>query len=205
MRQADMELKKGQNIIEHEAEIYARPARTWFQTEKEKQNAKGKRHLLHVPIHEERANDADASKSAYVSSFPEEKKSFKSKSDEKEKPAIKRGKYDGLSRKLKRRKMAMEEDEADEQVSKNTAAAIRIAKKSAQPVKITEALPKKNLGKKGKDKKKKVARGRVGGGKGSAFDTPGGEREGMRAARTKVNLDKKGGKKGKTGGKGPRK
>jgi ATP-dependent RNA helicase DDX27 len=41
MRQADMELKKGQNIIEHEAEIYARPARTWFQTEKEKQNAKG--------------------------------------------------------------------------------------------------------------------------------------------------------------------
>jgi ATP-dependent RNA helicase DDX27 len=42
MRQADMELKKGQNIIEHEAEIYARPARTWFQTETEKQNAKGK-------------------------------------------------------------------------------------------------------------------------------------------------------------------
>jgi ATP-dependent RNA helicase DDX27 len=42
MRQADMELKKGQNIIEHEAEIYARPARTWFQSEKEKQNAKGK-------------------------------------------------------------------------------------------------------------------------------------------------------------------
>jgi hypothetical protein len=37
-----MELKKGQNIIEHEAEIYARPARTWFQSEKEKQNAKGK-------------------------------------------------------------------------------------------------------------------------------------------------------------------
>lgn len=42
MRQADMELKKGQNIIEHEAEIYARPARTWFQSEKEKQNAKGR-------------------------------------------------------------------------------------------------------------------------------------------------------------------
>jgi hypothetical protein len=103
--------------------------------------------------------------------------------------------------------MAMEEDEADEQISKNTAAAIRNAKKSAQPVKITEALPKKLSAKgKGKDKKKKVARGRVGGGKGSAFDTPGGEREGMRAAKTKVNLDKKGGKKGaKGGGKGPRK
>lgn len=205
MRQADMELKKGQNIIEHEAEIYARPARTWFQTEKEKQNAKGK---LYLPFTRSKAKWVDASKSAYVSSFPEEKKSFnsKSKSDEKEKPAVKRGKYDGLSRKLKRRKMAMEEDEADEQISKNTAAAIRNAKKSAQPVKITEALPKKLSAKgKGKDKKKKVARGRVGGGKGSAFDTPGGEREGMRAAKTKVNLDKKGGKKGAKGGKGPRK
>lgn len=42
MRQADMELKKGQNIIEHESEIYSRPARTWFQSEKEKQAAKGK-------------------------------------------------------------------------------------------------------------------------------------------------------------------
>jgi ATP-dependent RNA helicase DDX27 len=40
MRQADMELKKGQNMVEHEAEIFARPARTWFQSEKEKQAAK---------------------------------------------------------------------------------------------------------------------------------------------------------------------
>jgi ATP-dependent RNA helicase DDX27 len=200
-----MELKKGQNMMEHEAEIYARPARTWFQTEKEKQNAKGKL-ITYFSDHDSKADGKDASKSAYVSSFPEEKKSFKSKPDEKEKPAVKRGKYDGLSRKLKRRKMAMEEDEADEQVSRNTALAIRNAKKSAQPVKITEALPKKNLGKgKGKDKKKKVARGRVGGGKGSAFDTPGGDREGMRAQKTKVNLDKKGGKKGAKGAKGPRK
>jgi hypothetical protein len=104
---------------------------------------------------------------------------------------------------MKRRKMAMEEDEADDQVSRNTAAAIRNAKKAHQPVKITEALPKKQV-KGGKDKKKKVARSRVGGGKGSAFDTPGGDREGMRAQRTKVNLDKKGGKKGAKGAK-PRK
>lgn len=40
-RQAEMELKKGQNIIEHETEIFSRPARTWFQTGKEKQNAQG--------------------------------------------------------------------------------------------------------------------------------------------------------------------
>ena len=36
-----MELKKGQNMIEHEAEIFSRPARTWFQTNKEKQKAEG--------------------------------------------------------------------------------------------------------------------------------------------------------------------
>jgi len=36
-----MELKKGENMIEHEAEIYSRPARTWFQSGKEKEKAKG--------------------------------------------------------------------------------------------------------------------------------------------------------------------
>ena len=41
IRQAEMELKKGENMIEHEKEIFSRPARTWFQSEKEKLNAKG--------------------------------------------------------------------------------------------------------------------------------------------------------------------
>jgi ATP-dependent RNA helicase DDX27 len=41
MRKAEMELKKGQNMIEHEAEIFSRPARTWFQNNKEKQKAEG--------------------------------------------------------------------------------------------------------------------------------------------------------------------
>ena len=39
-----MELKKGQNMIEHEEEIYSRPARTWFQSEKEKAKAQGRCH-----------------------------------------------------------------------------------------------------------------------------------------------------------------
>ena len=41
LRHAEMELKKGQNLLEHEEEIHSRPARTWFQSEKEKQKAKG--------------------------------------------------------------------------------------------------------------------------------------------------------------------
>lgn len=36
-----MELQKGQNMINHEDEIYSRPARTWFQSGKEKQKAAG--------------------------------------------------------------------------------------------------------------------------------------------------------------------
>lgn len=35
-----MEIKKGQNMVEHEAEIFSRPARTWFQSGKEKQASK---------------------------------------------------------------------------------------------------------------------------------------------------------------------
>lgn len=41
MRQAEMEVRKGQNLIEHEEEIYSRPARTWFQSSREKQKAEG--------------------------------------------------------------------------------------------------------------------------------------------------------------------
>ena len=44
-----MELKKGQNMIEHEAEIYSRPARTWFQTNKEKEKAEGSFKNLQCP------------------------------------------------------------------------------------------------------------------------------------------------------------
>jgi ATP-dependent RNA helicase DDX27 len=42
IRRAEMELKKGQNMIEHEAEIFSRPARTWFQTAREKQESECK-------------------------------------------------------------------------------------------------------------------------------------------------------------------
>jgi ATP-dependent RNA helicase DDX27 len=40
LRQAEMELRKSENLLNHGKEIYARPARTWFQTETEKKNAR---------------------------------------------------------------------------------------------------------------------------------------------------------------------
>ncbi|KAK9837918.1 hypothetical protein WJX74_007671 [Apatococcus lobatus] len=36
LRKAEMEANKAENMMEHEAEIYSRPARTWFQTERQK-------------------------------------------------------------------------------------------------------------------------------------------------------------------------
>ncbi|KAH6917362.1 ATP-dependent RNA helicase drs1 [Coprinopsis sp. MPI-PUGE-AT-0042] len=40
IRRAEMELTKGENMMKHEQEIFSRPARTWFQTGKEKEKAK---------------------------------------------------------------------------------------------------------------------------------------------------------------------
>lgn len=37
---AEMQLKKGENMLKHKAEIQSRPRRTWFQSETEKKNAK---------------------------------------------------------------------------------------------------------------------------------------------------------------------
>ena len=39
LRKAEMEAAKAENMVEHEAEIHARPARTWFQTRREKETS----------------------------------------------------------------------------------------------------------------------------------------------------------------------
>ena len=50
LRQAERDLKKGENMMEHEAEIFSRPSRTWFQSEKDKQKAKGIFRAFFFPI-----------------------------------------------------------------------------------------------------------------------------------------------------------
>lgn len=42
LAQAEMQVKKGENIMVHEDEIKGRPKRTWFESEKEKREAKKK-------------------------------------------------------------------------------------------------------------------------------------------------------------------
>ena len=41
MRIAEMEVRKGENVMKYQDEIMARPKRTWFATEREKAAAKG--------------------------------------------------------------------------------------------------------------------------------------------------------------------
>lgn len=40
LRNAEMQLQKGENMIKHSSDIYSRPARTWFKTNKEKKQPK---------------------------------------------------------------------------------------------------------------------------------------------------------------------
>ncbi|KAF9453798.1 DEAD-domain-containing protein [Macrolepiota fuliginosa MF-IS2] len=110
LRRAEMELKKGQNMVEHQDEIFSRPARTWFQTGKEKQTAQA----ISKQEHEQGSKTAK-------------------QANDVNKP--KRDKHSGLSRKAKRRKMAME---ADQETGDGGAinAAIRSAKKAHRPAKI---------------------------------------------------------------------
>ncbi|KDQ08490.1 hypothetical protein BOTBODRAFT_165934 [Botryobasidium botryosum FD-172 SS1] len=188
IRQGEMEIKKGENMIEHKDEIFSRPKRTWFMTEKEKEQAK------------------TVSKDQYDAGFSSKAEK------EKEKAGPTRDKFSGLSRKVKRRKLAME---ADEEFGDKGAvnASIRSAKKAALPKKIGEPLAPTKKDKKRKDKKvvkkDKTRVGKVG------FDSElgqrrsgGASREGVRAKKTDSGIlgGKKGkGGKGKAGGGGKRK
>ncbi|KDR82696.1 hypothetical protein GALMADRAFT_238187 [Galerina marginata CBS 339.88] len=179
MRKAEMELKKGQNIIEHEAEIFSRPARTWFQSTKEKQKTED----LSKFIHETGGKPSKVTKAL-----------------DENKP--KRDKSSGLSRKAKRRKMIMEEDK-ELGDSKSLNAAIRSAKKAARPPKIGE--PERKVSKPSKKKQKSSPKKPR---TGSSFESDLGQkskssREGIRAKKgDAVKLGKKGGNKVKRKGKG---
>ncbi|RKP24092.1 P-loop containing nucleoside triphosphate hydrolase protein [Syncephalis pseudoplumigaleata] len=60
LKQAEMDMTRAQNLLEHEAEIYSRPARTWFQTEMEKKKTKEKLSAKHAE--QVKANQGDKEK-----------------------------------------------------------------------------------------------------------------------------------------------
>ncbi|KAJ3413538.1 nucleolar DEAD-box protein required for synthesis of 60S ribosomal subunit [Chytridiales sp. JEL 0842] len=113
MKQAEMQVARMENMMLHEDEIKSRPAKTWFQTGKEKEKAKElgrEKHKKDFGI-----NDSDLL----------------------ETKAPKRGKYDGLSRHKKRAKMAREEDAA---ILASASASIRNAKKASRPERLNAVM-----------------------------------------------------------------
>lgn len=98
LRTAEMEASKASNMIVHREEILARPARTWFQSEKERQAAKES-----APRTSGEVADGQASAKA----GKRDKKGADANDDAKRKPP-KRDKYAGMSR-MKRRRLQREE------------------------------------------------------------------------------------------------
>lgn len=169
LRVAEMELKKGENMVQHADEIFSRPKRTWFQSGTDKTQASA------------------ISKAAYEASMSS------SKVGKEKKEA--RDKYAGLSRKKRRSKMMKEEIERERKEAKssggaktvaggNLDGAVRAAKKLQRPSKLGVAPVKvqnKAKGKKGKS------------GAGGAGAGGGGGKEGGK--KTKSSFSKDGGYK----------
>ncbi|TIB28979.1 hypothetical protein E3P86_03766 [Wallemia ichthyophaga] len=119
MRVAEMELVKSKNMIEHQDEIMARPARTWFQTEKEKRESK------------------DTGKEEYNKKFDQPDQITQKTAKTHDSLGRKLTSSSGLSRRDRRKKEMKEEYEADKNKGWNVDHAVRSAKKSAKPQKMS--------------------------------------------------------------------
>ncbi|KAI1317692.1 nucleolar DEAD-box protein required for synthesis of 60S ribosomal subunit [Mortierella claussenii] len=128
MRQAEMEMKKSNNLLKHEDEIYSRPAKTWFQTADEKKLA------------------ADTGKAAL--NDPKKRKAAEAKGD-----APKRDRFAGMSRAKRRRLQLSEEDHQD---INSHGKSIHSAKKALKPTKIPKLAPERPSTKPQDQKKKKA-------------------------------------------------
>jgi len=127
VKQTEMELLKSQNLLRYENEILSRPARTWFQTEKEKQLSK------------------NLSIKGYNEKF-DVKKRRRDEDDDNvkggERKKIKRDKYAGMSRSKKRRMKLREDDDSNNHKKIESLKAIRLAKKAQRPTKINKIIEK---------------------------------------------------------------
>ncbi|KAL9941083.1 hypothetical protein V8E36_000571 [Tilletia maclaganii] len=106
---AEMEARKGENKIKFEEEIMSRPKRTWFTSEKEKEVAK------------------TLSKAEHLAKMDALKAKEKRKKE----------RFESMTRRQKRARLAREEYEA-EGLAKSTDAAVRSAKRSLKPTDLSD-------------------------------------------------------------------
>ncbi|SCV68087.1 BQ2448_208 [Microbotryum intermedium] len=163
MRKGEMELFKGQNLIEHEREIHARPARTWFQTTQQKNIAKSRSFLRAFvyragqTISPAACPDPGAGLSEHNQKF-NNRKPIKPTTGAADRPPAKRTAFSGLSRKEKRRKLTTVKDADDDDDHGKIEGSIRSIKRAALPRKMTVAPVARAAG----DQSKKIKKKRVG-------------------------------------------
>jgi ATP-dependent RNA helicase DDX27 len=87
LRKAEMEAQKASNMIDHRDEIYARPARTWFQTKSQKMSIAGEARKAALGLLQEQENEQQKpeSKAAAKSQKRLEKKKAVKEAEEREK------------------------------------------------------------------------------------------------------------------------
>ncbi|KAI8816054.1 P-loop containing nucleoside triphosphate hydrolase protein [Fimicolochytrium jonesii] len=146
LRKADMQITRMQNMMEHEDEIKSRPAKTWFQTAKEKEEEKQKG----LDRHNANFDGVDAEGGAAGGAGRKRKAGVV---DDAPKP--KRGKFDGLNRKQKRSALARAEDTKE---LASQARSAHLAKKSARPHKIS-SVPTPSTAHSNPNQKRKKASG----------------------------------------------
>lgn len=115
LRKAEMEAQKATNMIDHRDEIFARPARTWFQTKGEKRAVASEAKKAALGLLEESntgKEDSKAAKAAAKSKKRLEKKQAAKEAEEREK---KSGKSDALLEETKEMAKKVRQLKAKEQ------------------------------------------------------------------------------------------
>jgi ATP-dependent RNA helicase DDX27 len=175
-------------MLKHEEEIFSRPARTWFQSSKDKTKAEGRFLSIQASPAHIRQNAAESNMKPGL--MKPKKPNLLAIQQRRWVvpmtiaclyeilPQPKRDKFSGLSRKVKRRKLAQEQD-AELKDAGTINASIRGAKKAQRPTKI--GIPEARRMKKTKNTKDSNKRQGPKVGKGLGFDADAGAREGMRA------------------------
>ncbi|GFH12222.1 uncharacterized protein HaLaN_07863, partial [Haematococcus lacustris] len=154
MRRAEMEANKMQNMLDHEAEIQGRPARTWFQTERQKRDVRSASGRLEKGV-DAGSDDEDGRKGMDARGKHGAKQEAKNKKREKRK--VEAAEAGGPGVKRQRRDALQQETEEFSKAIRTTKSKLRSLKEQGIPAnkaaKIAAAAASGHSGKKPAKKK----------------------------------------------------
>ncbi|GFH27759.1 uncharacterized protein HaLaN_26135, partial [Haematococcus lacustris] len=154
MRRAEMEANKMQNMLDHEAEIQGRPARTWFQTERQKRDVRSASGRQEKGV-DAGSDDEDGRKGLGARGKHGAKQEAKNKKREKRK--VEAAEAGGPGAKRQRRDALQQETEEFSKAIRTTKSKLRSLKEQGIPAnkaaKIAAAAASGHSGKKPAKKK----------------------------------------------------